>query len=90
VEIDQQRSSQDLLGAMNRRRELQLKLQTTVEGLSVAAITYYIAGLVSYLAKGAGSLGWHYSGDATAAVAIPFIAFGGLAELAARAGRAWR
>jgi len=29
-------------------------LQSTVEGLSVAAITYYIVGLVSFLAKGAG------------------------------------
>jgi hypothetical protein len=30
-----------------------VQLQATVEGLSVAAITYYIVGLVSYLAKGA-------------------------------------
>jgi uncharacterized membrane-anchored protein len=76
VEIEQQQSSQGLLVAMNRRQGLQLKLQATVEGLSVAAITYYIAGLVSYLAKGAAGFGWHFSGDATAAVAIPFIAFG--------------
>ena len=76
VEIEQQQSSQGLLGAMNRRQGLQLKLQATVEGLSVAAITYYIAGLVNYVAKGAGSLGWSYSGEATAAVAIPFIACG--------------
>jgi hypothetical protein len=51
VEIEQQQSSQALLGTMNRRQDLQLKLQATVEGLSVAAITYYIVGLVSYLAK---------------------------------------
>ena len=76
VEIEQQQSSQDLLGAMNRRQGLQLKLQATVEGLSVAAITYYIAGLVSYLAKGAASLGWPWGGELTAAVAIPFTAFG--------------
>jgi uncharacterized membrane-anchored protein len=53
VEIEQQQSSQALLAAMNQRQDLQLKLQSTVEGLSVAAITYYIVGLVSYLAKGA-------------------------------------
>ncbi|TFZ05652.1 DUF3422 domain-containing protein [Ramlibacter henchirensis] len=75
VEIEQQQSSQGLLGAMNRRQGLQLKLQATVEGLSVAAITYYIAGLVAYLAKGAAGLGWPYSGEASAAVAIPVIAF---------------
>src|SRR5205823_4107877 len=38
VEIDQQQSSQALLATMNRRQGLQLQLQATVEGLSVAAI----------------------------------------------------
>lgn len=74
VEIEQQQSSQALLGAMNRRQDLQLKLQATVEGLSVAAITYYIVGLVSYLAKGAQALGWPFSAEATAAGAIPVVA----------------
>ncbi len=36
---------------MNRRAELQLRLQQTVEGLSVAAISYYIVGLFGYVAK---------------------------------------
>lgn len=76
VEIEQQQSSQALLGAMNRRQGLQLKLQATVEGLSVAAITYYIVGLVSYLAKGAQALGWPFSPEATAAGAIPLVALG--------------
>ena len=74
VEIEQQQSSQALLGAMNRRQGLQLKLQATVEGLSVAAITYYIVGLVSYLAKGAQALGWPFSPESTAACAIPLVA----------------
>jgi uncharacterized membrane-anchored protein len=74
VEIEQQQSSQALLATMNRRQDLQLKLQATVEGLSVAAITYYIVGLVSYLAKGAQALGWPFSADATAATAIPLVA----------------
>jgi uncharacterized membrane-anchored protein len=74
VEIEQQLSSQALLGAMNHRQDLQLKLQATVEGLSVAAITYYIVGLVSYLAKGAQSLGWPLGGETTAALAIPIVA----------------
>jgi uncharacterized membrane-anchored protein len=75
VEIEQQQSAQALLGTMNRRQDLQLKLQATVEGLSVAAITYYIVGLVSYLAKGAQALGWPFSAEATAASAIPVVAF---------------
>jgi len=74
VEIDQQQNSQALLATMNRRQDLQLKLQATVEGLSVAAITYYIVGLVSHLAKAAEALGWPFSPEATAACAIPVVA----------------
>ena len=74
VEIAQQQSSQALRGAMNQRQGLQLQLQSTVEGLSVAAITYYITGLISYLSKGAQKLGWPLSPEMTAALAIPVVA----------------
>ncbi len=74
VEIEQQQSSQQLLATMNQRQGLQLQLQSAVEGLSVAAITYYIVGLVSYLAKGAQLLGWPLSPETTAAAAIPVVA----------------
>lgn len=74
VEIEQQQSSQALLETMNTRQGLQLKLQATVEGLSVAAITYYIVGLVSYLATGAQAIGWPWSAEITAACAIPVVA----------------
>ena len=76
VEIEQQQSSQALLATMNSRQDLQLKLQSTVEGLSVAAITYYIVGLVSYLAKGAHGVGWPWSPESTAALTIPVVALG--------------
>ena len=59
---------------MNARQDLQLKLQSTVEGLSVAAITYYIVGLISFLAKGALAIGWPFTPEATAAGAIPVVA----------------
>lgn len=51
VELEQQ--NRDLLRSMNARTRLQLRLQTTVEGLSVAAISYYVVGLFGYLVKGA-------------------------------------
>jgi len=73
VEIDQQQSSQALLATMNQRQGVQLKLQTAVEGLSVAAITYYTVGLIAYMAKGAHVLGWPWSGESTAALAIPLV-----------------
>jgi len=70
VEIEQQ--NRDLLVAMNNRTRLQLRLQQTVEGLSVAAISYYVVGLLGYLAKGAKEAGLPVSepGLATAA-AVP-------------------
>ena len=81
VEIEQQQSSQAVLDAMNRRQGLQLKMQSTVEGLSVAAITYYIVGLVSYLAKAAHAVGWPWSAESTAACAIPVVALAVWASL---------
>jgi len=50
VEIEQQ--NRDLLRSMNERTRMQLRLQQTVEGLSVAAITYYTVGLGAYVIKG--------------------------------------
>ena len=74
VEIEQQQSSQDLLAAMNVRQGVQLQMQSAVEGLSVAAITYYIVGLISYLVKGATHVGWPWSPELSAAVAMPLVA----------------
>ena len=47
-----QRQNRDLLSSMDRRAQVQLRLQQTVEGLSVIAGTYYGVGLVGILAKG--------------------------------------
>lgn len=74
VEIEQQHSSQELLDAMNRRQKAQMLLQSAVEGLSVAAVTYYGAGLVGYVAKGLKAANWPVSPDITVAVCIPAIA----------------
>jgi uncharacterized membrane-anchored protein len=48
VDVTRERQTQAVLESMDRRARLQLRLQETVEGLSVAAITYYIVGLVGY------------------------------------------
>ncbi|QTD46446.1 DUF3422 family protein [Ottowia testudinis] len=73
VEVEQQQSSRELLAGMNRRQDLQLKLQSTVEGLSVAAISYYVLGLLAYVLKGAQKLGWPFSVEASIAVAVPLV-----------------
>jgi uncharacterized membrane-anchored protein len=49
VDIDVEQQNRDLLQSMNRRARQQLQLQQTVEGLSVAAISYYVVGLLSHL-----------------------------------------
>jgi uncharacterized membrane-anchored protein len=46
VELSIQEQNQSLLSSMNRRSQLQLRLQQTVEGLSVVAIGYYILSLL--------------------------------------------
>ena len=57
VDVDLEQQNRVLLQSMNRRARLQLRLQQTVEGLSVAAVSYYVVGLLSYLAKGAKDAG---------------------------------
>ncbi len=51
VDVELERQNSVLLNSMDRRAKLQLRLQQTVEGLSVAAISYYVVGLFGYLAK---------------------------------------
>jgi uncharacterized membrane-anchored protein len=52
VDVEMERQNRDLLKSMNDRTRLQLRLQATVEGLSVAAISYYVVGLFGHLVKG--------------------------------------
>jgi uncharacterized membrane-anchored protein len=73
VDIARERQNQSLLASMDRRAKLQLRLQQTVEGLSVAAITYYAAGLVGYLAKGLKAGGAPVNADLAVALAIPVL-----------------
>jgi uncharacterized membrane-anchored protein len=74
VDVTRERQNQTLLQSMDRRANLQLRLQQTVEGLSVAAITYYIVGLAGYAAKAAKAMGFHVNPDIVSGVAIPVVA----------------
>ena len=49
VDVERSAQNQDLLTSMDQRADLQLRLQQTVEGLSVVAITYYAVNLALYL-----------------------------------------
>jgi len=74
VEIAGQAQDRMLLEAMNRRAKLQLRLQQTVEGLSVAAISYYIVGLVGYAAKALKAAGLGIDTDIFVGASIPVVA----------------
>src|SRR3546814_19661742 len=51
VDIQLEAQNRDVLVSMNRRARLQLRLQETVEGLSVVAIRYYTVELAAHAAK---------------------------------------
>lgn len=74
VDIELQEQNQGVLAQMNRRARLQLRLQETVEGLSIVAITYYASQLVNYLAKGAKPYLKPLTPELITAASIPVIA----------------
>jgi len=74
VNITRERQNQALLSSMDRRARLQLRLQQTVEGLSVVAISYYVVGLFGYVAKGLQAVGLRVNPDLATGLAIPVVA----------------
>jgi uncharacterized membrane-anchored protein len=73
VDIAREHQNQALLASMDRRAKLQLRLQQTVEGLSIAAILYYLTSLISYLAKAAASIGLPIKPDIAVGLSVPII-----------------
>ena len=57
VDVEIERQNSELLASMDARARAQLRLQQTVEGLSVAAISYYVVGLIGYVVRGARDVG---------------------------------
>lgn len=57
IDVELAKQNNALLAGMSERTRLQLRLQQTVEGLSVAAISYYVVGLLGYLFKAAKEAG---------------------------------
>ena len=71
VDVEVEKQNRDLLASMNNRARLQLRLQQTVEGLSVAAVSYYVVGLIGYLAKGASFFGHAFAPEVVTAASVP-------------------
>jgi len=73
VDIAVEGQNRDLLASMNRRAKLQLRLQETVEGLSVVAITYYAVGSVAYALSALSELGLALNEPLLTGLSIPII-----------------
>lgn len=82
VDITLQQQNQAILSTTAKRAKLQLHLQQTVEGLSVAAISYYVVGLIGYLARAFKAAGGGLHPDLVTGIAIPIVAL--LAALSIR------
>ncbi len=72
VDVERSAQNQNLLSSMDRRADLQLRLQHTVEGLSVVAISYYAVNLVLYMA-GPLQDSFGVSKSVMAAIATPIV-----------------
>lgn len=73
VDVERSAQNQAILESMDKRADLQLRLQHTVEGLSVVAISYYAVSLASYLLYPLTDLTGYSKGYITAAVTLPVV-----------------
>jgi uncharacterized membrane-anchored protein len=76
VDIVTEAQNQMLLEKLTKGQDLQLRLQSTVEGLSIAAISYYVVSLVLYAGKAAKAGGLHINPEMVAGALIPVVLIG--------------
>jgi uncharacterized membrane-anchored protein len=74
VDVERSAQNQALLASMDRRADLQLRLQHTVEGLSVVAISYYAVSLAGYLLYPLATVLGISKGMVIAGITLPVIA----------------
>ena len=75
VDVERSAQNQALLESMDKRSDLQLRLQRTVEGLSVVAISYYAVSLVGYTLYPLAETMGLSTGTLTALVTLPVVGF---------------
>jgi len=73
VDISIERQNQALLKSMNMHAKMQLRLQGTVEGLSIIAITSYAVGLIGSVAQAMKSAGWDINPPLVIGISIPVV-----------------
>lgn len=76
VDIATETQNQQLLARLAQGQALQLRLQATVEGLSIAAISYYVVSLLLYGAKGAKAAGLPLNPEVAVGALLPLVVLG--------------
>lgn len=74
VDVEMEAQNQRLLRSMDERSGLQLRLQKTVEGLSVVAISYYAVSLAGYVLAPFAKMAGMDKSTAVALAAVPIVA----------------
>jgi uncharacterized membrane-anchored protein len=73
VDIATEVQNQQLLAKLTRGQELQLRLQSTVEGLSIAAISYYVISLLLYGGKALKAAGLPINPELVVGALVPVV-----------------
>jgi uncharacterized membrane-anchored protein len=73
VDIATEVQNQQLLEKLTRGQETQLRLQSTVEGLSIAAISYYVISLLLYGGKALKAAGLPINPELAAGALVPVV-----------------
>jgi len=73
VDITMEGQTRDLLSSMDKRAKLQLRMQETVEGLSVVVLSYYLLSITGYALKALKSSGVSLNVEISTGVAIPIV-----------------
>ncbi len=76
IDIALTKQNRDLLQSMDERARVQLRLQQTVEGLSVVAISYYLVALVGYLLSAVPGVEHEIAVAVTVPVVVAIVALG--------------
>lgn len=76
VDIATEHQNQQLLARLAQGQALQLRLQATVEGLSIAAISYYVFSLLQYGTKAVEAAGAPIDADLVSGALLPLVVLG--------------
>jgi len=75
IDVRRKQQNQDILESLNRRSQMQLRLQQAIEMLSIAAVTYATVSLLGLALNGLKSVGIHINVELTTLLSIPVVGY---------------